>query len=96
MNIKPAEQEIVGAWRETDNGVEEDAACERIRRLTRERLTEIASTDGGWTTLYQDLEDGRYWKLTYPHSEWPGGGPPKLRVLSKAEVAEKYEGLKAS
>ncbi len=90
MNIRSSETQITGHWHEEGGGVHGDAACERIHWLTRKHLEKIATTDGGWTTLYRDPGDGRLWERTFPHGDWHGGGPPALRVISEVEAHEKY------
>ena len=94
--IRPEESEIVGRWHVSENAVVPDANCTRIQMLTAEYLEKIAAADGGWSTLYRDPEDGRYWDLTYPHSDWHGGGPPTLIHLTDAEARSKYEELRPS
>jgi hypothetical protein len=39
--------------------------------LTRQHLRQIAVSEGsgGWETLFQDPNDGRYWERTFPQSE---------------------------
>lgn len=51
----------------------------------------IGTADDGWSILYQDKEDGRYWELTYPESGMHGGGPPTLTWLKFEEVEKKYK-----
>jgi hypothetical protein len=62
----------------------------RIRFLTSRHLQRIRADVSGWTILYRDPDDGRYWELTYPQSEMHGGGPPQLRWLSKRDALKKY------
>ena len=95
-NIQPEEIEIVGYWVNSNGTVVADENCARIEELTSGRLEEVAATDGGWSKLYRDPEDGRYWELTYPHSDWQGGGPPTLLHLTEAEVETKYGKIQSS
>ena len=67
-----------------------DANCDRIAQLTTETLKKVATSDAGWTTLYLDPGDGRFWELTYPHSSWHGGSPPSLIHISDEQVEAKY------
>ena len=46
-------------------------------------LRKTGSRDGGWTIEYIDDRTGVAWELTYPHSEWHGGGPPRLQRTSQ-------------
>ena len=70
-------------------GVIHDGA--RIHQLIQHLLHFVAATDGGWSRLYRDTADGRYWELTYPRSELHGGGPPLLTVLSAEDVRARYD-----
>lgn len=63
----------------------------RIDYLTENVLKEVSDCDGGWTTLYIDESDGRYWELFYPDYNEHNAGPPSLRNLSEAEAKEKYK-----
>ena len=62
----------------------------RIETLVEQILQKVDVDDSGWDTLFRDSEDGRYWELTYPHSSWDGGGPPRLTYLSPEEARAKY------
>ncbi|MBS7699090.1 MULTISPECIES: Imm27 family immunity protein [unclassified Chelatococcus] len=62
----------------------------RISYLTKEYLTEIAVSDGGWALLFRDPSDGRLWELTYPHGELQGGGPRRLSVIRPEDAAYRY------
>jgi hypothetical protein len=42
----------------------EDTICRRIRSLTESALERVASSSDGWSVLYRDPGDGRYWELT--------------------------------
>jgi len=89
MRLEAEESDLIGQWIVVDGGVVCDEASRRIEWLIRENLEKIAG--GGWETLYRDREDGRYWELTYPHSEWHGGGPPRLTNLSADQARVKYD-----
>jgi len=65
-----------------------NAVCDRIELLVSQHLTKVAG--GGWETLYQDPDDGRYWELTYPQGEMHGGGPPRLTYLPHELAQAKY------
>jgi hypothetical protein len=62
----------------------------RIVRLTTSYLQQIAVTDGGWSVLYRDPEDGRLWEHTYPESSLQGGGPALMHVISDQEAQDRY------
>jgi len=90
LRIPPEEEEIVGGWTNVQGCVEADRNCHRIEALTTNLLREVAGDSSGWSTLYVDPDDGRFWELTYPNSEMHGGGPPHLKCLSGMEVRKKY------
>ncbi len=75
---------------ESEAGRLKDAVCRRIRILVEEHLQLIGGADGGWSRLYLDPADERYWELTYPQSEMHGGGPPQLVHISADAAKIKY------
>lgn len=90
QGIRPEETRLVGQWRMSDGSVVGDETCAHINQLIAGWLQEVAVSDGGWAKLYKDPQDGRYWELTYPHSDWHGGGPPMLMCMSNDEVEGRY------
>ncbi len=92
MKIGPSESDIVGNWIVTEGRVHGDAACQRIEWPTEHHLRKVAVSpqSGGWETLFQDPEDGRFWERTYPRGEMQGGGPPRLTRVSIEKAREKY------
>ena len=62
----------------------------RIDYLIENVLTKIASRDAGWTKLYRDDADGRYWELFYDRDNLRSEGPPTLKYIPEAEAKEKY------
>ena len=90
IQIKNIETELRGGWDIINSLVECDETSKRIEELISNHLIKIATNETGWDILFQDPADSRYWELTYPHSEWHGGGPPLLKNLSKDEVILKY------
>jgi len=95
MKLQPDESLLVGQWIEVDGGVDGDEPCKRIRQLVAECLEQVATSDAGWTRLFVDKNDGRYWELTYPHSEWHGGGPSTLECIPEEQVRKKYKAIEA-
>jgi hypothetical protein len=86
--------EIVGKWIvDPTGGVVGDEAEKQIQDLIQNHLTRLAVRDGGWTVLYRDPSDNTYWELTFPNSEWHGGGPMKLTRLEAPRLRELYPGL---
>jgi hypothetical protein len=90
MLIRHEETVIEGRWSSDRGCAVKDGSCQRIELLVSTYLRKIAVADGGWATLFQDPQDNRLWELTYPLSEMHGGGPPTLRVLSRAEAGQRF------
>lgn len=84
---------IVGSW--LNNGIEvlADENCDRVNWLTSEVLQKIGVDETGWETLYLDPKDKRFWVLSYPQSEFHGGGPPTLKLVSSNEEKLKFSGI---
>ncbi len=57
----------------------------------KKELVEIGRSDSGWTVLYLDKSDGRFWELTYPNCSENGGGEPSMELLSRGEVTNRYK-----
>lgn len=89
--LQSVEIELTGNWLKKNKSVIEDEACHRIEWLIKTQLQYIATDSSGWEKLYRDLKDNRLWELTYPHSEWHGGGPPRLKVIAPETAALKYD-----
>jgi hypothetical protein len=94
MKLLPNENVIIGQWVRHDGKVIGDDNSQRIEWLTKYQLKKVSTTDGGWTTIYQDIHDGRYWQHSYPQSELHGGGPPMLEHITQATLA--YQKIKNS
>ena len=62
----------------------------RIASLTKSHFKKLATRESGWTILYLDPSDGRYWELSHPQSELHGGGPPLLMQLDSTEARRLY------
>lgn len=88
MRLLPEEHELYGL---TAGGQWDLVTQSRIQQLVSHRLERIGATDGGWSVLYRDPADGRYWELTYPQSEMHGGGPARLTELSQQEAQQRYD-----
>ena len=54
-------------------------------------LVEIGRSDCGWTVLYLDKSDGRFWELTYPNCGEHGSGGPSMELLPRSEITNKYK-----
>jgi len=91
MRLRSDETELVGTWKLQNGKMTEDDVSLRIRKLTDEELRLIAESNGGWSKLFQDPTDQRYWELTYPSSDSYGGGPAALRLISPPEARKKYD-----
>jgi len=90
MMIRSDETEIRGRWKQSGLKVVEDANSQRIEALVSSYLRALGQGESGWSTLFVDPNDGRYWELTYPDSDSHGGGPPMLRNLSGDAARQKY------
>lgn len=91
MKLEPNEKLLTGKWLLSNGRVVADDTCHRIMYLVNEHLKKVATSQGGWDTLYMDPTDGRLWELTFPDSGLHGGGPPQLRNLTFEEARQKYE-----
>jgi hypothetical protein len=83
---------IVGGWISEAGKIRADDNTLRIEWLVENCLNKTGIQDGGWTTNYQDPEDGRYWQRTYPKSYMHGGGPPMLEHITP--VTKAYRQIK--
>jgi hypothetical protein len=91
MNIESTENRITGKWEFSNGKMTADENCERIQFLTKEVLTEIATDESGWQTLYLNSEDSSYWELSFPNNEMHEGGPPELlRTTNLEELEQRY------
>ena len=88
--IAATENVLEGRWVSVGGAIRADEVALRIQRLIESHLKFVASRENGWTKLYRDPTDGRYWELSYPSSEMHGGGPPKLETLSLVSVTSRY------
>ena len=88
--IAPTETVLEGRWVTVGGNVRADDVALRIERLTQSHLKFVESRKGGWTKLYRDPADGRFWELSYPSSHMHGGGPPRLEALSPEIVTIRY------
>lgn len=84
------EVNLVGEWLFIDGKVIGDQVCQRIEKLVANHLDELAHSPGGWSILYQDPMDGRFWERTYPQGHLQGGGPPALNCIGQAEANLRY------
>ena len=62
MRIEPSETEIVGEWILVEDRVVATEACARIQRLVTSHLRRLGDADGGWSTLFRDPNDDRFWE----------------------------------
>lgn len=87
--LQSHEAGIVGDWIYENGEMRADNNTLRIQWLIGNHLIKIGTEDGGWTTNYQDPEDGRYWQHTYPKGSMQGGGPPMLEQITPVTLAYK-------
>ncbi|SFI82086.1 Imm27 family immunity protein [Planctomicrobium piriforme] len=91
--LQSHETVLTGQWI-FENGVMRGDPTElRIEWLTESQLSFIGDTDGGWSSLYRDPQDGRYWELSYPQSYMHGGGPLELTYLTPEIAMSRYPGM---
>lgn len=88
--IEPSTQKIIGKWEVVNGTLVADANCQRIHQLISKELRKIVASHDGWSVLYQDPDDSRFWELTYPEGHLHGGGPPALTCLSDQDTYERY------
>jgi hypothetical protein len=90
-SLKSSETRLEGQWGFREDGcLIPDETCSRIEYLTQNVLKKLATDITGWQILYQDPVDYRYWELTYPHSDWQGGGPPLLQHIDIETANVRY------
>jgi len=88
--LKNSETILVGSWIKSGEKIIGDENCQRIEHLKSNYLIKVTVEQIDWEVLYQDPNDKRYWLLTYPHSDWHGGGPPTLKMITLSEVNQKF------
>ena len=54
-----------------------------IDDLLKNKLVEVRKDN--WAILYRDKETGEFWDLTYPQGGMHGGGPRRLRMVTKPD-----------
>lgn len=89
--LKYNETILAGSWVNDKDKVTKDDICKRIEWLVTNHLKKISADQSGWEILYQDPNDKRYWVLTYPNSDWHGGGPPTLKTLSLTDAQTRFK-----
>jgi|SRR5215217_4860875 len=90
--LQPNETLITGKWINTVEMMVGDYNCKRIEWLTNHYLILTETRDAGWTKIYQDRTDQRYWAKTFPQGELQGGGPPQLRCVGD-NPTQLYKGM---
>lgn len=88
--IRSEEKEIVGGWQFVKGKTVADSNCDRINQLTTQYLIERKKSASGWETLYVNPVDNRFWELSFPNSEWHGGGPQRLTNISEKEARDRF------
>ena len=94
IELKSDEIILVGTWKIDNAKIVADEVCQRIEKLVTNHLRKVDVDKTGWEKLYIDSNDNRYWLLTFPNSDWNGGGPQTLKMITQTEVTEKFELLK--
>jgi Immunity protein 27 len=88
--IEQTETRLVGDWKLIYGAIASDQVAQRIYELISKELQKVSASSDGWSVLYRDPRDGRFWELVYPKSEMQGGGPPTLIHISDQEIVGKY------
>jgi hypothetical protein len=92
MPILPPDVTLLeGHWNSSSGRIEADENTRRIDELVRGHFVRLATSADGWSSLFLDREDGRFWELTYPNSGMHGGGPPRLENVSRETAESRYE-----
>ena len=94
--IAPLETTIVGNWKIENGRLVADDAAKKIETLIQSWLVKISESTDGWSVLYLDQTDGRYWELTYPESRLHGGGAPSLTCISIKEATKRFKQARRS
>jgi len=84
------ENQLIGKWIYDNGEIKKDEITLRIEWLISNYLQKIATDETGWSVLYLNPNDNKFWELTYPQSEIHGGGPPSLICITEDEAKEKY------
>ena len=67
----------------------------RIKHLKEHFLINLGlRADAGWSELWQDPIDTRYWETTYVNSNYQGGGIQIFHNISESIVKLKYHAKK--
>jgi Immunity protein 27 len=88
--IEQTETKLVGDWKLINGAIVADQVAQRIYELISEELQKVSTSSDGWSVLYRDPRDGRFWELIYLQGEMEGGGPPTLIHMSEQKMAVKY------
>jgi hypothetical protein len=88
--LMPSETVLEGKWGLLNGKMVGDETTIRINQLITSTLAHVATSEDGWSNLYRDPSDGRFWEHTYPQGEMHGGGPPKLQVLTRDVAIKSY------
>ena len=89
-SIQPEETKIFGQWITEHGQLVANASAKRIDYLVENELQELGRTQDGWSVLYVDTADGRFWQLSYPDSGEHGGGAPCLEVLTRDAARDRF------
>jgi hypothetical protein len=90
IEISPLESALSGSWQLQNGKPAADEVARRIDRLVNDHLVLLATSSDGWSRLYKDPNDGRFWELTYPESHLHGGGAPQLLALDPTVALALY------
>ena len=88
--LRPDETKLVGGVLVREATLENDDVANRIHDLTTNYLQRMGDSNDGWSVLYRDPGDHRFWELTYPQGSLHGGGTPMLSVMTPEAARQRY------
>ena len=91
LTLSSEEKLLVGGWVTIGDSVKLDKLSYRVDWLITKYLIKVHEDESGWSTLFADPKDGRYWELTYPTSETHGGGSCRLENISISDAEMRYK-----
>lgn len=53
------------------------------RAYADQHLQKVKENSESWEIEYVDPETGQKWVMDFPHGEYHGGGPPRLRLVEE-------------
>jgi len=76
-------EDLRDVWYSEDGKVAARGDAEAIDEMLTTKLEKVRTEEGGWIVIYRHCDTNQLWELSYPQSELHGGGPRRLRLISK-------------